>query len=381
MIARRAPEPAARRSRARGVAALLLLLLLPVMLAFAALVIDIGNARLRRAELQVAADAAAWSGAGELNRTDAGLKRAVTAAQLVGAANLAAEQPVTLSDDEVEVGVWDADAGSFTPSTDPLAVNAVRVRARRDGLVPFFARAVYDTEQLDVGVESIALMGPFVGAAEVPYYLPFGLPKCVFDSHNTSDLTDMEFELNPGADDNTGWGLATGSTSTSALSDHLEAILPCVVQYYEEGVVDPACASVSTSDQLDLSNGEHSNALKDLAEAVENGVLWDEEVWGELPERHTDSAIALNLYGHMLAGPLPVFDDRGSYCDGGGAFNETLPIVGFVWAAIYDVRWKAAAAERNIWIRLNFDHPYDVGTSPGGEPWGVVAAGPPLVVR
>jgi Flp pilus assembly protein TadG len=377
----RRPRPPRTASSARGTAALWLLLLLPVLLGFAALVVDIGNARLRRAELQVAADAAAWSGAGELNLTQAGMIAAREATALVAAANLAADTPVVLEPSDIEIGAWDPDDSTFTTTTDPQRANAVRVVARRDDLTPFFARAVYETEGLDVGVESIAIRGPYVGAAEVPFYLPFGLPACVFEQHTTDELVDMDFLLNPAGEDNAGWGLVEGPTSTAALADHLDEILPCILQYQEEGVINPACATVSTSDDLDLNNGEHSAALKALADAIGEGALWDEEVWGDLPARHDGSAVDPNLYGHMLAGPLPVFDGGNEYCEGGGGWTETAPIVGFVWAAVYDVRWKGAAAQRNVWIRLNFHHPYDVGTAPGGGPYGVVAAGPPLVVR
>ncbi len=68
------------RTRRRGVAAILIVIMLPVLLGFAALAIDLGRMRVVRAELQNAADAGALAGVQDLRAGPSAILAARTAA-------------------------------------------------------------------------------------------------------------------------------------------------------------------------------------------------------------------------------------------------------------------------------------------------------------
>ena len=129
------------------------------LLAFASLAVDVGHVYVVKAELQLAADAAARYGA-------AGLSTSVTAARAnaIDAANdnTADGTPVDLATDDIEFGMWNASSRSFTALTGSAAsgANAVRVTARRtaaagNAVQLMFARVLGRTS-FDVTATSIA---------------------------------------------------------------------------------------------------------------------------------------------------------------------------------------------------------------------------------
>ncbi|MES2645023.1 MAG: TadG family pilus assembly protein, partial [Myxococcota bacterium] len=105
-----------------------------VLLSFAALTIDLGYGRLVQQQLENASEAGARAGSLRLDGTEAGLTAARVTAASMAAQNFAGGGTVVLADDDIVLGVWDATAGTFTPSSDPLQVNTVQVRARIDEL-------------------------------------------------------------------------------------------------------------------------------------------------------------------------------------------------------------------------------------------------------
>lgn len=364
----------------RGAIVLMVALLLPLLIGFTAFVVDIGYARVVRAQLQTTADAAAESAAGELNHTAEGVVRARAVAVFVAAQNQANGDPVALAAADVEFGVWDPGSETFVPSVDPTLIDAVRVHAERDDLIPFFGRVVFSDDPIAPRVVSIAARGRDLGAGEVPYYLPFGLPLCTVEEHDPDELMDMTFELAPSAEDNTGWAMVGEGTNAASVSAHIQAMLPCMQQWAEEGHVDASCAPAGMEQEVDLNNGVAASALQDLSDAMADGVPWDEDVWGPLPAQNKNSTVPASVYGTVLMGPIPLFDGGSGYCDG-GAWNETFPLAGFVWGAIYDVRSKGSSAERNVWIRLDLSRVYDIGDWYGGGSWGVTFTGPSVIVR
>lgn len=363
-----------------GATLLLVILMIPVLLGFVAFVVDLGYARVVQAQLQAAADAASTTGASELDGSLEGLSRAEAVAIFAAGLNVAHGAPVALGGDDVDLGVWDEAAGTFTGSSDPELVNAVRVRARVEGLTPFFGRAVFAREALAASVVSVAARGRELGAGRVPYYLPFALPVCAVEGQDPEEIMDMVFQLNPAGEDNTGWALVGEGTNANSLRDHLDDILPCIEQWMQDGTVEEACAPAEVEQSVDLDNGMASSVLRTLADAMANGIPWDEELWGPLPPQDPNSTIPANEYGTVLAGPIPLFDEEG-YCDGNSHWNETFPVVAFIWAIIYDVDDRGSAQDRNVWVRLDLSQIYEVGEWPGGDPWGVVWTGPSVLVR
>ena len=158
-----------RRPSRKGATAMVVLLALPVLLAFLVFVVDVGYARVVQAQLQVAADAAAAAGASELDHSDVGMLRARGAAIFVAGLNTANGQDIDLDAGDVDLGFWDAGSETFIVSSDPEVVDSVRVRARIADLPAFFGRAVFGSEPLATAVLAVAIRGRDLGAGRVPW--------------------------------------------------------------------------------------------------------------------------------------------------------------------------------------------------------------------
>ena len=140
----------------RGSIAVVLAIVLVVTIAVAALVIDLGYARLVQAQLQAAADASALAGVSELNGTDEGMDQARLTAVEVASLNLAHGEGVVLdpndanaANGDVVLGTWDG--ASFSPNTVADEVNAVQIIARETELVPLLSAVAFQREELGAG--------------------------------------------------------------------------------------------------------------------------------------------------------------------------------------------------------------------------------------
>jgi hypothetical protein len=373
------------RSHRRGATALTIAVSAGVLFAFVGIVVDFGVARLVQSQLQAATDVSAMAGARQLDGTAAGLTTARTTAVDVAAANFALSTPVTIdpnpgndADGDVVVGIWDEVAGEFTPSMDPARVDAVQVRARRDDLRTWFL-ALFGRNTLATRTRSIAERGRELGAGRVPWYLPFSLPECEIDRHTADGLADLTFVLSPAGDDTTGWGAVGDNPNASWAVDHIEQMMDCMHDWEETGEVDAACSQAGTSDYVNLGNGEMTSALKALEDAMKDGLDWSTERWGALPAQNSRSTVPKGVYGSVLEGPIPIFQGGADYCGPRAAWNETYPVLGFVWGVIYDVASKGSAAQRNVWVRVDTRHIYTVGEWYGGGAWGVTYNGPPVL--
>ena len=138
-----------------GGAALLFALALPVVLGFGALVVDIGNARLVRGQMQSAADAAALAASQVLTDRTTATARAVTYATN----NVPSSYGEVARKSDVEFGYYDAGAKVFTANAS--ATNAVRVSLRRD---PGRGNAVAQFFAPILGVEATAITVSAVAA-------------------------------------------------------------------------------------------------------------------------------------------------------------------------------------------------------------------------
>lgn len=376
------------RSARRAAIAIQLAIGLMVLAGVAALAIDLGYARLVAAQLQAATDAAAVAGAQRLNGTELGLERARATAVGVGAMNQAHGQPVVLSlnpdndpTGDIVLGRWEA--GAFAPTTDALQINAVEVRSLRADLQPWFSRVAFERDHLGAAARSVAALLGDLPAGEVPYYLPFGLPMCLWDVYDPEQIMDMVFVLNPAGIDNTGWARVDGSPNASWIREHLDLNHDCMWEYYETGQISEACTLATVNEELGLNNGENTSGLRAIGEAIEEGVPWDAEIWGDLPEQQPCSGVNADDYGHMLLGPIPIFDGGAAYCEGsGGGWTGMERLDGFAWATVYDVCWTGPAAKSNVYLRIDLSRRYRVGTWPGGGgDYGVTARGPVAVVQ
>ncbi len=360
-------------------------ILLVVVMGFAAIVIDLGYTRLIQAQLQASADASAMAGAAMLDDSAAGLTQARNMAVAVAALNEVRGEALDLDPNtantpggDVVLGVW-AD-GAFTPSTDPVAVNAVQVNLADASMGAMFSKVAWDNDYLSAAATSVALQGLSLSASAVSWYLPFGIPDCQFETWDTDTLVDAEFRLSPDGVDNTGWTALGTSPNASWATNHLLASVDCMQEWYATGEVSSSCPEGTTSQTASTSNGELTSSLHTITDILEDeGLPWDSSVWGSLPTQHSNSSVAKPKYGKMLVGPMPVIDAADSYCTGtGGKWNESFAVKGFVWGAIYDV--ADSKSPKNIWVRIDPSSEYDAGTAWGGEDYGVTVTGPPTVM-
>jgi Flp pilus assembly protein TadG len=126
-----------RARAARGAALIYLTVSLLILIAFASLAVDVGRVHLTRAELQLAADAAARAACAELPN---GLGAARNAAVSVAAANKWDGKAVELDPStEITFGTWDQTARTFATlsGTAGGSVNAVRVDVVRNAPLMF----------------------------------------------------------------------------------------------------------------------------------------------------------------------------------------------------------------------------------------------------
>ena len=157
---------ASQNHRRRGAAIVYTCIILFCLIAFVGLAVDWGYMTWTALKLQNAADSAALAGAQQVwwSHDDAR-----EAAVKLGAMNEAAGKSVALDpnltndeDGDVVIGVYDREAETFTPTTDPMIANAVRVVARRnskstDGPLPLFFGPIFEKDKADVARYAIAV--------------------------------------------------------------------------------------------------------------------------------------------------------------------------------------------------------------------------------
>jgi Flp pilus assembly protein TadG len=178
MKKRRIDTQGACRSRDSREGAILPLavILLTVMIAMLAFVIDIGRIVQAQAELQTAADASALAGAQALNDGPAQCKNL---ARDAGQDNHALQNAVSIvTGEDVELGLWNKNTQTFTvlAGTNEANANAVRVTCRctdaRGNAASLFFGPILGTSKVDVMQSSIAyagliFCGPFIGIDKI----------------------------------------------------------------------------------------------------------------------------------------------------------------------------------------------------------------------
>lgn len=143
--------------RRRGAAAVLVILVLPVLIGFAALAIDVGYVCNLAGSSQNTADAGSLGGAYVLQEGQA--MSALDAALEVIARNQQQQGFLSLEDQTVELGAWDSVNRVFTaldPADWETGAFAARVVARRNNAPLFFA-AVFIQTEIDVEREAVAV--------------------------------------------------------------------------------------------------------------------------------------------------------------------------------------------------------------------------------
>jgi hypothetical protein len=334
-------------------------LLLTTVLGFTALSVDIGVTRLARTQLQTAVDAAAISGAQELDGTADGIALAEARAIEFAAYNTVLAVPVELTAAEVEVGTFDVATQLFTAwdgGEDPATVNAVRINETAAPVLPFLARVALDVGLLDVQATSLALRplaaGP-AGATEC--FLPFAIPDCHLAGLPAGTNPDVfKFTFAPTPTDSISWGDPDQNPNTNEVRNQLT------------GMCDQG--EIAVGDPMHVNEGNHTSAIQKLADILNEAtavevVPWDAALYGPMPARDgvsantaAQSAVTAANWGNTLQGVV-AFVDGGDDCDN-VSFTGEIPITGFAWAVIYDV--KQSGSNKNVWMQLDVNAEHQI---------------------
>ncbi len=173
-----------------GASAVIVMVLLTVLVAFAGLVIDVGHLFVVRSTLQNAADSASMAAVGSLSY---GPEEARNQALLLAQQHGVDGSSVNLIPADIELGVWDPELKEFTvlapaeeANADSVRVTAQRSSARQDPVSLFFM-PVLGHHASDVKVVSVAhahrgLCGAILGVNEVNIS-----SSATTDSYNSND--------------------------------------------------------------------------------------------------------------------------------------------------------------------------------------------------
>lgn len=160
------------------------ILVVPLMIIFGGLAMDLAYFGAVRAELQRAMDAAALAGAGNLGFDSSAFPTVRAAAQQYGASNPYKNGPISLNlntgnapNGDIVLGVWNASL--FTPSLDGTQVNAVQCRYSTP--IPTSFLRLLGINTLPSGAQSIAIANPPLNSPDACVF-PLGISACPYSS-------------------------------------------------------------------------------------------------------------------------------------------------------------------------------------------------------
>ena len=354
------PSPRARRGSAVSN-----LFLIFAGFASCAFVVDLGWGWIQQQRIQSIADAAATAGASHLDGTYDGVVAAKTAATKSLYANLYEGEKIWLDVTETDRGYgheftfghFNSDTQAFGEGGSVEQINSVRVKVHERGSEAWFAPVLWESV---TGMESrvtASAVRRITGASEVDCYLPLAVPDCYFTAENKESYANKTLRLSPAGDDNMGW-VRAGDDSVNA-------------DWLRDQMIDPCQGGTAgIGDSVDLHNGVVTPVMDELETQIEtNGTNWSPEM-GEMPPQEEGSTV--DTYGKTWEAPLLVFDGGPEYCEeGGGSWNGTETVMGIAWGVLYDVDNMGGAADRNMYMRVDFVRMWEVGTAGQGPNFGV----------
>lgn len=372
--------------------AVLVVMSLTALLGFTAMAVDLGLVIVAQAQVQVASDAVAHAAASALDGTSDGVSAAAAAASAVAAHHTVLGDTLSLGVDDVTVGRWDDDLG-LVEETDPRLVDAVEVRLDAVRVYTAFASVSFGITDVGVATSTLtrrpALAGP---ARSTSCYLPLAVPACHLDG-----LAEGE---NPGPLQVHMGTRTPFSPAEQALADTLHAWLALIKgwdggSYYQlyrqmwapylwPGGVPPSTvawarpeiapddawvglqvvercdsAVIEIGDLLVANDTDVPNALDTLADVLNDVDATAPDPWlvgfavpvrDRISANYWDESEVLDAtWTNAIQGPVPLVevDD----CEEPTWDDGSFEIVGFTWAAIYDV--KSATAPNNVWVQLD----------------------------
>jgi Flp pilus assembly protein TadG len=345
-----------RARRDRGNVSILVALLLPILIGFAALALDFGHAWQVRSELHNATDAAALAGVRDLNGTVAGFAPARASAQRYARAHLANLTSVDVDlnsgndpNGDIVLGHWDFDARTFTAADAVMPVprvNAIKVTAHRTAAtgnpIQTYFMSFFGHDTLGVGAHAIAAGGTpnAIGCA-----WPLVVSDCsLYDaSGNLRCNAVMTFQRAP--TDNVGFTMLQPRppVDTPGIECEIEQALGAACKPQGTCTCSSSCpGSAIQGGEIYISNGNN------LSDQMVNDI----------------NAAVQRAGGGGLFADLPVLDSGGlSYQECGSfQFNRSQRIAGYVHVQI-----TGATPQPNRSIRVRVDCTRDSTQTAGGQ--------------
>lgn len=331
-----------RTSRQRGNVAIIFALLLPVLLGFAALVIDLGHGWQVRNQQQNAVDSAALAGVRDLDGTSAKFPYAVASAQQYAAYNSANQQPVNVPSANVILGNWNFDARAFTPydaSMPQYRVNAVRVVA------PVLNMPTWLAPLIGVTAENVQTTAIAVGGSpKKTCGFPLTVPSCALIDSNGQILCNSQMTFGRATTDNVGFTLLNYNPPVNTPGINCEI----------------ACALGATGggNSCSCSNGCNNTSLSQIY--VSNGNNLSSYVITTI-----NNAIAANPNGVYVQVPVLDSGNLTNATCGSFQFNRDQTITGYV-----EMKLVGASAGPPKTITVSVDCTRTGSAPPGGGDGG-----------
>lgn len=350
------------------------------MCGFGALAVDIGHARMVRAELQRAADAGAQAGAAYLDGTDAGCASAAKAALWYANSNGVDGASAQFDQGSLSFG-FENDSGTYSLGGRCDASSTVlRVEKSVDSISAIFAPIAFGVNRMGASARATVMRPPPTGASAVNCFLPVAVPQCSITGPGT-----FNFRRSSNGVDTAGWA-SLGSASASA-------------SFFKAQLSGRACIGASVSDMANLQNGNTMSAEAVAKDRINHrttstGVsldlpdAWPADEWG-LPSSSSamsGSKILSRYFGKFgIGGPVMLItagDKNGNgvddLCDPNPPnYTGQMRIAGFAYGMIYDV------ASGDIAIQVDTEHDASEFVTAGGgtNPYGMTHQAAPTLVE
>ena len=217
----------------RGVTAIVVAIVLPVLIAVVALAVDVGYLAVTKNELQNIADASALAGArqlGSIYQTMSYEDQQIyvcdpapikdMAKEIASKNRAGGKDNIIINDGDIIIGDWDGGTQTLTATLNQP--DAVEVTARRDGgangpIVTFFAR-IFGIDTEDVVADATAALTGQSTAEPGELELPVGISRYWFDSHPGDGYCGEAIKFYPTNDPDScaGWNTFTYEPSNDA---------------------------------------------------------------------------------------------------------------------------------------------------------------------
>ncbi|MEE8596834.1 MAG: pilus assembly protein TadG-related protein [bacterium] len=354
----------------RGATVIIVGIMIPVFIGLASLAVDVGYSMVTRNELQNIADGAALAATGQLGvnyesiSTDDLINYDVSGDEetfIKGVAKDVASNnqaggvgDIIINDNDIEIGKWDTDSRTFTPTLE--LPNAVRVITRREeginGPLHTFFAGVFGQNDVAINATATAALTGIDQIAPCELFWPVGISAAWFDYWNetTGSWCDQNIRMYPTGDIE---GCAGWHTFESWPSNASK-----LAQILQEKINGGCSDGYETGDPLVYTGGTVASVFDDMK------ALWE---WGRMLN---DGEIDLDTDDATWTTIVVIYglDDCSNP-------SGEIPIVGFATIAINQVLEMPDKIINATVKCLDFEE----GRGGGGGAYGTMGTIPGLV--